>query len=275
MFGKKDNEKKPKSKARKIIDWVVTGVFATLIVGVGTVFVLNRFSKNQNVLGAAYQKVLTDSMSPVYKVNDIIVVKKTDPQKIYTWVNEGKDVDVSFRVKDIVEPVSLINTFKNSDVSMTHRILTAEYSEAPLVDEITGVTYHYTFVTHGINTQSEWCKSASGYNDCTNQTQKFHENALIGKVERKSHLLTFATSVWGLLILLLVPCMYLITASVFDICKALDKTEENPEPGEVSEEGKRVIGSKDDPLAGLSDKEKEKLKKQMLDELLGKKGDHK
>ncbi len=275
MFGKKDENKKPKSKARKIIDWVVTGVFATLIVGVGTVFILNRFSGNQNILGAQYQKVLTDSMSPVYKVNDIIVVKKTDPEKIYTWVNEGKDVDVSFRVKDIVEPVTLINIFKDKNVSMTHRIVTAEYSEEALVDPITGVTYHYTFVTHGINTESEWCRTADGYKDCTNQTQKFHENALIGRVERKSYVLTFATSVWGLLILLLVPCMYLITASVFDICKALDKTEENPEPGEVSEDGKRVIGSKDDPLAGLSEKEKEKLKKQMMDELLGKKGDKK
>ena len=203
------------------------------------------------------------------------MVKKTDPQKIYTWVNEGKDIDVSFRVKDIVEPVSLINTFKNSNVSMTHRILTAEYSEEALVDTVTGVTYHYTFVTHGINKESEWCKTSSGYKDCTNQTQKFHENALIGKVERKSHFLTFATSIWGLLILLLIPCMYLITASVFDIVKVLDKTEENPEPGEVSEEGKRVIGSKEDPLAGLSEKEKEKLKKQMLDEMLGKKGDKK
>ncbi len=271
----KDKVKKPKSKVRKIIDWVVTGVFAALIVGVGTVFILNKVSGNQNILGTQYQKVITDSMSPVYKVNDIILVKKTSPEKIYTLVNEGKDVDVSFYIKDISEPLSLAYKFKDKNTSMTHRILTAEYSEIEQTDTATGVKYHYTFTTHGINKQSEWCKSADGYEDCTNQKQVFHENALIGKVERKSHLLTFATSVWGLLILLLVPCMYLITASVFDIVKALDKTKENPEPGEVSEDGKRVIGSKDDPLAGLSEKEKEKLKKQMMDELLGKKGEKK
>lgn len=253
MFGKNKKEKKPKSKARKIIDWVVTGVFVSLIVGLTVIQIINKTSKNQNVLGPLYQRVLTDSMSPVYKVNDIIVVKKTNPDAIYKRVNEGQNVDVSFYWK-----------VNNEKVSMTHRLITVEYSKDVQNDPITGEQYHYTFVAHGINKQSEWCKGTGGYQDCTDQKQTFHESSLIGRVERKSHFMTFATSIWGLLILLLIPCMYLIIASVIDICKALDDKEEIPEGGPAPD-------AKKDPLAGLSDKEKEKLKKQMLEEILGKK----
>ena len=254
MFGKSKNEKKPKSKARKIIDWVITGVFATLIVGLAVVQIINKTTKNQNVFGTQFQRVLTDSMAPTYKVNDVIFLAKADPEDLKQRVDAGKDVDVSFKW-----------TVQGQEVSMTHRLMSATYVAETQVDPITGENYHYTFVAHGINTESEWCKGAGGYMDCTGQTQEFHEGSLIGRVVRKSYFMTFATSIWGLLVLLLIPCMYLIIASVIDICKALDDKEEVPAEGEPPK-----IGTREDPLAGLSEKEKEKLKKQMLDEMLGK-----
>lgn len=254
MFGIGGKDKKPKSKARKIIDWIVTGVFATLAVGLTTMFIISKTSKNPNVFGTTYQRVLTDSMSPTYKVKDIIVLTKANPADLVKRVEEGKNVDVSFHW-----------SIKGTDVSMTHRLISATYSPEEQIDPITGTSYHYTFVAHGINTRSEWCKSYGEYQDCTGQTQTFHETALIGRVTRVSWFMTFVTSVWGLLIVLLVPCMYLITSSVFDICKALDdKDEEN---GEITPEQPKS----NDPLAGLSEKEKERLKKQMLDEMLNKK----
>ena len=260
MFGKK-KDAKPKSKARKIIEWVLTGIFAASIVGVGVLQIINKTSKNQSVFGTQFQKVLTDSMSPTYKVNDIIFIEKADPADLKERVDAGKNVDVSFRW--IVE---------GQVVSMTHRLMEATYYVEPQEDPITGEKYQYTFVAHGINKTSEWCKGYGGYNDCTYQTQTFHESSLIGRVVRKSYFMTFATSIWGLLVLLLVPCMYLIVSAVFDICRALDDKEEVPADGQVvgeATEGGEPI--KKDPLAGLSEKEKEKLKKQMLDEMLGKK----
>lgn len=254
MFGNK-NDKKPKSKAKKIIDWVITGVFATLAVGLGTIVIISKTSKNPNLFGTTYQRVLTDSMSPVYKVKDIIVLTKANPADLVSRVEQGKEVDVSFRW-----------TVRGTEYSMTHRLISATYSPEEQIDPATGNTYHYTFVAHGINTKSEWCKIYGEYQDCTGQTQTFHENALIGRVTRVSWFMNFVTSVWGLLIILLIPCMYLITSSVFDICRALDDKEETETP-----EGKPAIGNKSDPLAGLSEKEKERLKKQMLDEMLGKK----
>ena len=254
MSGKSKKEKKPKSKARKIIDWVITGVFATLIVGLAVVQIINKTTKNQNLFGAQYQKVLTDSMSPTYKVNDIITLTKANAADLKKRVDAGQDVDVSFEWK-----------VNGQDVSMTHRLISVTYSEEPLMDYAKNKEYHYTFVAHGINKQSEWCKGTGGYMDCTDQTQEFNEHALLGRVVRKSYFMTFATSIWGLLVLLLVPCMYLIIASVIDICKALDDKEEVPAEGEPPQ-----VGTKEDPLAGMSEKEKERLKKQMLDEMLGK-----
>ena len=259
MFEKKNA--KPKSKTRKIIEWVLTGIFAAAIVGVGVLQIINKTSKNQGVFGAQFQKVLTDSMSPTYKVNDIIFIQKADPAKLKAKVDAGKNVDVSF--KWVVD---------GTEVSMTHRLQSVTYHDAPITDPITGENYQYTFVAHGINKQSEWCKGYGGYKDCTDQTQTFHETKLLGVVVRKSYFMTFATSIWGLLVLLLIPCLYLIISSVYDICKALDNKEEVPADGQVvgeATEGGEPV--KKDPLAGLSEKEKEKLKKQMLDEMLGKK----
>ena len=253
MFGKKNG--KPKSKTRKIIEWVLTGIFAAAIVGVGVLQIVNKTSKNQNVFGSQFQKVLTDSMSPTYKVNDIIFIDtKVNPADLKAKVDAGKNVDLSF--KWIVE---------GQEVSMTHRLQSVTYYEAAQVDPITGEAFHYTFVAHGINKQSEFCKMYDGkYGDCTNQTQTFHEGSIIGRVVRKSYFMTFATSIWGLLVLLLVPCMYLIVSAVFDICRALDDKEEVPADGQVVGEA----GEKKDPLAGLSEKEKQKLKEQMLKEML-------
>lgn len=266
MFGKDKKPKKPKSKARKIVDWVITGIFAALLVGVGVIQIVNKTSKNQNVFGPQYQKVLTDSMSPVYKVNDIIVIQKTTVEDILVRVNEKhQDVDVSF--------YWLVNGQKSS---MTHRLISAEYCETPFTDPTTQEECHYKFVAHGINTQSEWCKGSGGYYDCTNQTQTFGETALIGRVTRKSGFMTFATSIWGLLVLLLLPCAYLIVTSGIDIYKALKESEDE----EAAAKGGNVVGEASetgtepkngDPLAGLSKEEKERLKKQMLDEMLGKK----
>ena len=266
MFGKDKKPKKPKSKARKIVEWVLTGVFAALIVGVGVLQIVNKTTKNQNMFGPQYQKVLTDSMAPVYKINDIIVIEKTNPQDLYIRVNEKKqNVDVSF-YWDI----------NGEKVSMTHRLISVTYSETPFLDPVTKGESHYKFVAHGINTQSEWCKGSGGYYDCTGQTQTFGDAALIGRVTRKSGFMTFATSVWGLLVLLLIPCLYLIISSGIDIYKALKESEdeeaaakEGQVVGEATETGSEP--KKGDPLAGLSKEEIEKLKKQMLDEMLGKK----
>ena len=79
-------------------------------------------------------------------------------------------------------------------------------------------------------------------------------------------LFKFITSPWGLLAFLLVPALYLVITSVLDIFKALKEPEEET-PTEASQE--KPSGSAS--LEGLSNEDKERLKREMLEQMLNKK----
>lgn len=64
---------------------------------------------------------------------------------------------------------------------------------------------------------------------------------------------------WGLIILLLIPAGYLIVTSSIDIFKAV-KEEEEKEANAAPVEGER--------LSQLSEKDKQRLKDELLDEML-------
>ena len=91
---------------------------------------------------------------------------------------------------------------------------------------------------------------------------------MIGEVKGVSPFLTFIykifTSVWGLLILILIPALYLIITSVIDMVSALNDKEEKTPPQLISQD------VKGDVLTSLSDEDKERLKKELLEELLEK-----
>ena len=78
MFGKEKKPRKPKSKARRIVEWVLTGVFAALLVGVGVLQIINKTSKNQNMFGPQFQKVLTDSLRSMEE--DGIITRTVYPE---------------------------------------------------------------------------------------------------------------------------------------------------------------------------------------------------
>ena len=80
----------------------------------------------------------------------------------------------------------------------------------------------------------------------------------------------FITSPWGLLVFLLIPAFYLVITSVIDIFKAIKDPEEEGETSNGASANSSSSG--DSPLAGLSDEDRERLKKEMLDELMNKKG---
>ena len=241
---KEDSPKK--KKVYKIIQWIVTGLF----VGVALVLVsfkIYESSTGKSVFGPTYPAVLTDSMEPEYMVGDVLVVKEVDPSTL----KAGDDVTFYWDL-----------TGKGNVYPMTHRLL-----EDPVyfenADENEG--YHYNFVAHGINTHSKQnCKNPDGC-DWTGQKQPFHEDVLIGKVMRKSWFMKAITSVWGLIILIFVPCAYMMITTVLDMFKKLDEQEK--------EEALEAVKSpaKDQLFAGMSAKEVEELKKEMLEEMLNRK----
>ena len=76
LFGK-DKEKKPKrpkSKARKIIEWVLVGIFGAIFAFAAAATIDGMIHKNENYgqslrFGVGTFVVQTDSMEPEYKVD--------------------------------------------------------------------------------------------------------------------------------------------------------------------------------------------------------------
>ncbi len=248
------DEKKPKIKTKKIIEWSITGFFIALLALVAGFRIYQVASGNYDIFGSQFPVVLTDSMEPDYMVGDVIVVKSIDP------ANVAIGDDVSFYY-------DITNDGKKDMV--THRLQNIYYYEDATKNP-TDSTAHYTFIAHGINKTSSQCSG-----DCTYQTQLFHEADLIGKVEGTSPFLTVVnkifSSVWTLIILILIPSLYIVITSVLDLFKTIEEKDEDSPNQELP---KNTPNSGGDPLSGLSDKDKERLKKQMLDELLNK-GDKK
>ena len=241
---KKPKDKKKSKKIKSIIEWVVGGTFiAAALVLIG--FRIYQKKTNTTIFGVQYPIVLTDSMEPDYKVNDVLVVKRVD----VSTLKEGDDITFYWDL-----------TGKGDIYPMTHRILFINYFEN--ADENEG--YHYNIATHGINTHSNQCGVPEGC-DITWQTQLFHEDVVIGKVTRKSFVLKAMTSVWGLIVLILIPCIYIMVSSVIDMFKKLDEQEKLADLESIG-----IANPEGNPLNNFTKAEIEELKKEMLDEMLNK-----
>ena len=238
--------KKPKSKARKIIEWILTGLFAVIFVFFGVMTIVGQVTKKDNFNVPRYGdyqvlEVLTDSMSPKYKVKSAVFVKKIKYEKFAV----GDDITFMWRINSSV-----------GEMPMTHQLLEVQTPEE------TG-TGHYRFVAHGINKNSKQCNG-----DCTGQTQVFDETKVLGKVVGHSVVIgavfNFMTKPIGLLLLLLIPALYLIATSVIDIVMAVKDDEDD----KVVIEGATSEVKECDPLKGLSKEDIARLKEEMLNEMI-------
>ena len=268
--------KKPKSKTRKIIEGVLTGIIVGLLGFVavslitGMIFKRHGVSMMFNSVGSCY--VLTDSMDPVYPEKSTILVQKCKPQELVNRLVKGETVDVTFlNVDRGVGPY--IPEGKNpSDVIVTNQIMTHRLIGYWVDDraEVTEGNGKYYFFASGIN----YAAHIGG----EGQYQVFTEVDLVGRVVGKSQFLgwmtQFITSWYGLLILLLIPSAYMIVTSVLDIFKAYNGDDEDDDKvvAEVDGNASSVPpGENGDVLGGLSDADRERLKQELLDEMLNKK----
>ena len=271
-------EKTRKNRVKKIINWIITGFFAALIGGLVIFNLVNKYSGNDYIFGAQYPMVLTDSMEPEYMVGDVLVIKKIDHfDTLVDQYRAGDDGILSTEDDATSVVIGDQETLTNGatiDLTFNYDIagIGEEYSVTHRLSQI--VIYNntdegegkFSFTCHGINTDSEQCSTNGG--DCTTQTQTFNETKVIGEVRGVSTFLTFVykifTSVWGLLILILIPALYLIITSVIDIVNTLNGKEEKAPSPSIDQD------LKDNALTNLSDEDKERLKKDLLEELLKK-----
>ena len=226
--------------------------------------------------------VLTDSMEPEYMVGDVLIINKvksySDLVEEYRLGDDGVEnteddaiVTIGSSTTTLVDGATIDLTFLydiagiGEEFSVTHRV-----SKVVIREDLEEGSGRFFFTTHGINTDSEQCSTNGG--DCTNQTQSFDERKVIGRVQSVNGFLTVVysvfTSTWGLLALILIPAIYLIITSVIDIVKTMSEKEE------TSSSSNSASLAKDDLLSQLSPKDLERLKKDLLNELLDK-GDHK
>ena len=274
---KEKKEKKPKSKLRKILEWVFTGIFLALFAVIGLAQIDGLVNKknhyNQQIrFGYGTFVVQTDSMETEYKVGTAIITYLEDADKIYQKYEAGKNIDVTFidvytseneYTKPLDNPELTERTLpvdKEHPMPMTHRI-----REIHINEDLKKGEGRYTFITSGINRRSEYLGWHEGDPDIViDQYQVFTEKELLGVVHVNSPFLGgvfgFVSSIWGLLILLLIPSFYLIITSVIDIFKAYK------EPDDEVKEKKDNSGEVE-----LSEADKKRLKEELLKEMLEKK----
>ena len=256
--------KKKKGKVRKTIEWILTGLFAAVFIVFAAAQIDGMVHKGEHFgqeikFGFSAWIVWTDSMEPDYMVDTALVNYLEDEQTIVDRFNRGETVDITFWSNELypfITPKKYdyltreIVVTKSAGVTvpvMTHRLVEIQQYE--------GKNY---FITTGINyTEKEYSKKE--------QYQVFTYDKILGVVKHNSPALgaffKFISSIWGLLILLLVPALYLAVTSIIDILKTLKENEEAP----VTTTNKGVSS-----LDELSEKDKERLKREMLEDMLSK-----
>lgn len=258
IFKKKEKENtKPKSKARKIVSWVLTSVFGVLFVGLLVFQIIGISSKKNNYNvpnfgGMQFTFVLTDSMesdnpndNPIPK-ETLLFVQKVDASTLKV----GDDITFYYSpwASSLSNPI------------ITHRIREIK----------TDTDGSLTFTVGGINKHSKSSPDVGPEGgDCTKQSQTIKSNVILGKVVGKSQTLggfyKFISSIWGLLILLIVPVLYLVITYTIDIVKALKEPEEVPVTIVDGTDNKE---SNTDKLANLSEEDKKRLKEEMIEEMM-------
>ena len=283
MDEEKKRTKKPKSKARKIIEWVLTGLFLALfaIVGIAQIDGMVHKKDHYNQLirfGYSNYVVQTDSMEPKYKVKTAIITYLDDVDKIYANYikDKSKEIDVTFMY---VQTAETEYTVPQEHPELTNRTNRPGASDPafgyPMTHQVKEIHMNpnakkgegkYTFITAGINTRSTNMGWQEGNPDLViNQYQAFTEKELLGVVIANSAFLggvfSFVASPFGLLALLLIPAFYLVITSVIDIFKAYKEPEE--ENASSLKENKGTLD--------LSEEDKKRLKEELLEEMLNKK----
>ncbi len=258
-------EKKPKSKARRIIEWVGFGIIAAIFAFAMVAQVDAMIHKDENWgqqlrFGVGSFVVETNSMEPDYKVDSAIITYKKSPEEIYAQYTTKPDepIDITFSYQNYAsfKPTDTTLTVQTnlsvpSDLyahAMTHRLREIAVDNTKAVGQ-----GHYIFVVAGINPESSWA---------LNQYQVFDERYLLGVVVMNSNALgqvfKFIASPWGLFGLLLIPAFYLVISSTIDIFRTLKEPDEETASS----------GTGGGTVSQIADSDRERLKQEMLMQML-------
>lgn len=262
-------EKKPKKKkslGRKIFEYVFIGLFAAFAAFVIAGNIQGEIKKKENFgqsirFGIGSFVVLTNSMEPEIPQDSAIITYKSDIDVVFNNYQNGVTQDLTFANIDcgITFRPDIADKWQAEGIYpqpvITNRIMTHRLIEMHINEEAEYGNGRYIFVTAGIN--HEGIESKMG------QYQYFTEKEYLGVVKISNQFLgkifKFLISPFGLIVILLIPAAYLIIVSSIDIYKAMKSSE--------AAEGDASVGK----LEGISTQDRERLKKELLDEMINKK----
>lgn len=254
--------KKPKSKARKIVEWILFGVFGALGAFVFAANISGMIHKKENYgqpirFGMGSFVVLTTSMEPDIKQGTMILTFKEDVTKFEERVkNEDKPIDVTF-MNEKVTTDFVPDSTKYKERVVTNAVMTHRLREVHIQEDVEFGKGRYLFIASGINTMGDY--SLEG------QYQIFTEVQYLGTVRVSSSFLggfmSFVSSPLGLIVILLIPAGYLIVVSSIDIFKAVKESEEGEAQGPKNSDG-------GDHLSNMSKADRERLKNELLEEMI-------
>jgi hypothetical protein len=292
--------KRPKSKARKIIEWVLLGIFLAIfgVIAAGTIDSMIHAKEHYGEklkFGIGSFVVLTNSMEPKYNKDDALITYKEDMETIVSELkavpnativqddenmfiitmdvndtNKDHGVDITFKNTNMGIDYSTFefvnDCYKTGQMIVTERVMTHRIMELHVDKTLAYGNGRYTFVTAGIN--------HNGVHSLQGQYQLVTEKNYLGTVKVSSQFLgqifKFVSSAWGLIVLLLIPAAYLIVVSGIDIFRALKDTDgEGSSETTVSntDNSKKIEG-----LEQLSEEDRERLKRELLDQMIEEKG---
>ena len=269
-------QKKPKSKVRSIIEWTITGLFAAVILYLAAGYIDGMIHQGEHYgtvlrFGWGSSIVLTDSMenpqepSKGYQKGSALVTYNESGDTLYDWYNQGKTLDIVFfnawRASQMPDPKDGVHkTPVEKQAVFVHRVFKINLNSGKELGQ-----GKYTFFVAGTNTAGDDWREG--------QYQAFSEKELLGIVKLNSPVLGWVyrgiSSIWGLLILLLLPATYLVIVSMKDIFAAMK------EPGESkpssSNGGANLPGTPvdpNDPLAGLSEADRKRLQDELIQQMI-------
>jgi hypothetical protein len=290
---KKDN--KAWSITKKVVDWVFTA-FIIIIAAIVVMSVATK-GKNYNVpIIFNYQicHVVTDSMAhdetngdkELYPVGDAVFAKKVEAKNVAVGDNilfYGCYYDSSNGAYQLptVHHVFYIGTDENKDTYFLCRGLnTADHSDIKeqwqkvYTSETTG------FAKLKLDVEASKHDAVDNADDATRTGYYTAAGILMGKITGDSKFVggfyTMMEQWWAVLLLILVPCLIIAASSIVDIIK-LKKTPDEELEKEYGSEPKVNAApvDPDNPLAGLSEEDKQKLKDEMLKKMLEEQKDSK
>lgn len=251
--------KKKKSLGRRIFEYVFTGIFGAIAVFIVVGMINGEVHKSENYgqsirFGFGSFIILTNSMEPEIPKDSAIITYQENVDDIYKTFHAGGVFDITFANVDAgVTFIPDTPEYRDGQRVVTNRIMTHRLMEMHVQENVEYGKGKYIFVTAGINDQGEQSKKG--------QYQIFTEHEYLGTVKVTNAFLgrvfNFIVSPVGLIIMLLVPAAYLIIVSSIDIYKAMKQSEEE----------NAVAANQTGKLSTVSEKDRERLKKELLEEM--------